>query len=147
VGRAPESCGRATLPAVPAPFRSLDFIYAPSRDVAAERDHLEQVLGARAVFAIEAFGARVAMLELSPEPPALLLADHLEGTRPVLVHRVDDLDQAMAQLVRRGWQRRPTFQIPHGPCCSFDVPGGHRIAIYEATRPGMTERFAGRRDF
>jgi hypothetical protein len=129
------------------PFEQLDFIYMPSRDVAAERDHLVDVLGARLVFAIESHGTRVAMVELSEQPPALLLAGHLNGERPVLVYRVARLRDALDELERRGWPREPSFEIPHGPCCSFVVPGGHRVAIYEAVRPGATEHFAGRRDF
>jgi hypothetical protein len=30
---------------------------------------------------------------------------------------------------------------------SFTAPGGQRVAIYELTRPGVIETFAGRRDF
>jgi hypothetical protein len=129
------------------PFERLDFLYMPSRDVAAEAEHLARVLGGHLVFAIEADGVRVAMVRLSDEPPDLLLADHLEGERPVLVYRVADLDRAIERLEARGWDPAPRFGIPHGPCCAFDVPGGHRIAIYEATRPQATDWFAGRRDF
>ena len=129
------------------PFERLDFLYIPSCDVAGESRHLVDVLGARLVFAIEAHGTRVAMIELSPAPPALLLADHLEGERPILVYRVGDLDGAVDALVERGWRREPRFEIPHGPCCSFELPGGHRIAIYQPVRPNATEHFAGRRDF
>jgi hypothetical protein len=105
------------------------------------------VVGARLVFAIEAMGTRVAMIELSAGPPALLLAGHLDGERSILVYRVPDLDVAVKTLEALGWERRSRLEIPHGPCCSFTVAGGHRIAIYEATRPGATEHFAGRRDF
>jgi catechol 2,3-dioxygenase-like lactoylglutathione lyase family enzyme len=128
-------------------FERLDFLYVPSRDVAAEARYFADVLGARLVFAIEAMGTRVAMLELTDDPPALLLAGHLAGERPVLVYRVADLGAAAARLEGRGWEPRPRFEIPHGPCCSFEAPGGHRIALYERTRPGATEHFAGRRDF
>jgi mannose-6-phosphate isomerase-like protein (cupin superfamily) len=76
----------------------LDFIYFPSRDVAAEMQVFTDGLGAELVFAIEAFGTRVAMVRLSPTPPALLLAGHLAGDRPVLVYRVADLEQAVAEL-------------------------------------------------
>lgn len=38
-------------------------------------------------------------------------------------------------------------EIPHGPCCSFHTPGGHRIALYQRTRPGADRHFDGRRDF
>jgi hypothetical protein len=119
----------------------------PSEDVAADVDYFTGVLGGRLAFAIEAFGARVAMVQLSGDSPDLLLADHLTGERPILVYRVDDLERAMDALEARGWQRQPSFGIPHGPCCSFEGPGGHRLAIYELTRPEVATRFAGRRDF
>jgi hypothetical protein len=129
------------------PFERLDFVYMPSRDVAADAAHFTATFGADLVFAIEAFGARVAMVRLSDEPPDLLLADHLAGEAPVLVYRVANLDEAMAALERRGWEPQPRFGIPHGPCCAFRTPGGQRLAIYQLTRPEVAERFAGRRDF
>jgi hypothetical protein len=130
-----------------APFERLDFIYTPSRDVAAELEHFAAGLGARVVFAIEAFGARVAMLELAETGPRLLLADHLEGERPILVYRVADLDRALARLRERGLEPGPRFGIPHGPCAGVRTPGGHRLALYELTRPEADRHLAGRRDF
>jgi len=62
-------------------FDALEFVCLPSRDVAADLKHFTDQLGAELVFAIEAFGTRVAMVRLSPGPPALLLAGHLEGDR------------------------------------------------------------------
>jgi hypothetical protein len=128
-------------------FRQLDYIYTPSADVASEQHHLEETLGARVIFAVEGMGARVAMLELGTPPPHILLADHLQGDRPVLVFRVDDLDQAIAELRGRGWHEGARLEIPQGPICSFSTPGGQRLAIYQLTRPGVIESFAGRRDF
>jgi hypothetical protein len=125
----------------------LDFIYMPSRDVAADMAYFTSVLGGRLVFAAEGMGTRVAMVELTEDPPRILLAGHLEGDQPVLVYRVDDLGDAMRELEERGWQRAPSFEIPHGPVCSFRTPGGHRIAIYQLVRPEVGEHFAGRRDF
>lgn len=125
----------------------LDFVYMPSADVAADMAYFTSVLGGRLAFAVEGMGTRVAMIELSEAPPRVLLAGHLEGDRPVLVYRVADLASAMAELEARGWQREPTFEIPHGPVCSFRTPGGHRIAIYQLVRPEAEEHFAGRRDF
>jgi hypothetical protein len=55
-------------------------------------------MGAELVFAIEAFGTRVAMARLAPDSPPVLLAGHLEGDQPVPVYRVADLDQATAEL-------------------------------------------------
>ena len=130
-----------------APFEQLDFLYVPSGDVAADLAHFADVLGGRVVFAIDAMGARVAAVELAENSPLVLLTDHLEGERPILVYRVADLPAALAGLEARGWRREHTFEIPHGPCCSFRTPGGHRIALYQLTRPGATAHFQGRRDF
>jgi hypothetical protein len=129
------------------PFGQLDFVYMPSRDVAADLEELTSRVEAQPVFAIEAFGARVAMVALGEGPPNLLLADHLDGERPIFVYRVADLDEAMAELESNGVDPGPRFGIPHGPCCTFGTAGGHRIALYERTRPEADERFAGRRDF
>jgi hypothetical protein len=131
----------------PAPFEALDFIYMPSRDTAADLRRFSMQLGARAVFAIEAFDSRVAMVELSDGPPAILLADHLEGEQPVLVFRVADLDGAVAELERRGARPGSRFGIPHGPICSLELQGGQRIAIYERTRPQADDHLRGRMDF
>ena len=129
------------------PFDQLDFLYMPSSDVAADIDYFTTVIGARLVFAIEAFGTRVAMIQLSDGPPDLLLAEHLSGERPFLVYRVASLDAAIEYLQSRGWEPEPRFGIPHGPCCSVHTPGGHRLAFYELTRPEAATRLAGRRDF
>ena len=129
------------------PFESLDFVYMPSIDVKQDVEYFTGVLGAELVFAIEAFGTRVAMVRLSAEPPRLLFAGHLEGERPILVYRVADLDQAIESLAARGWEPGPRFGIPHGPCCEVTTPAGHRLAIYELTRPGADERLGGRLDF
>jgi hypothetical protein len=132
---------------VASPFEQLDFVYMPSKNVAADLAYFTDVLGGRLIFAVEGMGARVAMVGLSPEPPQILLADHLEGERPVLVYRVADLAGALDDLESRGWQRQRSFEIPHGPVCSFEAPGGQRIAVYQRSRPEVMEHFAGRRDF
>jgi hypothetical protein len=125
-------------------FTSLDFVYLPSRDVAAERDHFTQRLGATEIFAIEAFGTRVAMLELAGSTPTLLLAGHLDGDRPVLVFRVDDLERTLESLAVEVAAR---FGIPHGSGAELVLPGPQRIALYELTRPEAADRLRGRRDF
>jgi glyoxalase/bleomycin resistance protein/dioxygenase superfamily protein len=128
-------------------FQSLDFVYMPSSDVAADMAYFTDVLGGRLIFAVEGMGTRVAMVELTEGQPRVLLAGHLEGDQPVLVYRVADLEQAMQELAARGWQRESTFEIPHGPVCPFRTPGGHRLAIYQLVRPEVGEHFEGRRDF
>lgn len=128
-------------------FEQLDYVYMPSRDVAADAAYFTDVLGGRLVFAIEGMGTRVAMIELTEDPPRILLAGHLEGDRPVLVYRVDDLRAATAELEERGWVRGHSLEIPQGPVCSFSAVGGQRLAIYQLTRPGVEASFAGRHDF
>lgn len=128
-------------------FDHLDYVYMPSADVAADLAYFSDVLGGRVVFAIEGMGTRVAMVELTPDPPRILLAGHLDGDVPVLVYRVADLAAAMAELEARGWVAGHTLEIPQGPVCSFTAPGGQRLAVYELSRPGVEAGFAGRRDF
>ncbi|MDP8956617.1 MAG: hypothetical protein M3N24_06640 [Actinomycetota bacterium] len=128
-------------------FEQLDFVYTASEDVAAEMAYVEDVLGAEVLFAIEGMGTRVAALRLTEQPPLLLLADHVEGERPILVYRVHDLPETTAALEGRGWKQGTTLEIPHGPCSSFTTPGGHRFAVYQLTRPEAANHFLGRRDF
>jgi hypothetical protein len=128
-------------------FGQLDYVYMPSRDVAADVAYFTDVLGGRCVFAIDSMGTRVAMIELTEGPPQLLLAGHLEGQTPILVYRVADLAASSEELRGRGWQDDHGLEIPQGPVRSFVAPGGQRLAIYELTRPGVESSFEGRRDF
>jgi hypothetical protein len=130
-----------------APFESLDFLYTPSRDVAADIARFATV-GASVQWAIERFGTRVAMVRLAGGPPHLVLAEHLDGERPILVYRVPSLGEAVERLAADGVDAGPELGFPYGPIHAFTVPGAeHRVAIYELTRPGAEEMLAGRRDF
>lgn len=130
-----------------APFERLDYLYTPSRDVQADMRFFVDVLGGRLGFAVEGMGTRVAMVVLASGPPHLLLADHLDGDRPVLVYRVRDLRKATAELKKRGLKKHHEVELPMGPASSFVTKGGHRIALYELSRPGVLEHFMGRQDF
>jgi hypothetical protein len=129
------------------PFDQLDYLYTPVTDVAAETRYFLTVLGAELVFAIEDGGTKVAMLRLTQGPPAILLTDHLEGDRPILVYRVPDLAAASDDLRARGWTPDRSLELPPGAATTFGTPGGNRIALYEASRPFVVAGFAGRRDF
>ncbi len=128
-------------------FEQLDYLYTPSRDVAADAEWLTRVAGGNLVFAIEAMGTRVAMVELTAAPPRIVLAGHLDGDRPVHVYRVPDLDAAVDELRSQGLGEGHALEIPMGPVRSYTSPNGHRIAIYELTRPDVLSSFIGRRDF
>jgi catechol 2,3-dioxygenase-like lactoylglutathione lyase family enzyme len=128
-------------------FEQLDYLYVPSRDVAADVAYFTDVLGASLVFAIEGMGTRVALVELTDGPPQIVLAGHLDGERPILVYRVADLEAATAELRVAGSDLGHALEIPQGPVRSFTAPGGQRLALYQLTRPGVVDSFAGRRDF
>lgn len=125
---------------------SLDFLYTPSADVAADLRYLVDVLGAEEVFAIEDGGIRVAMASFGG-PPAILLTDHLEGDRPIHLFAVTDLAAARRDLEARGWSPERSVELPPGPATTFRTPTGIRMAIYAPIRPFVVESFRGRRDF
>jgi hypothetical protein len=126
---------------------SLDYIYAPSSDVAADVRWFADVLGAEPIFAIDADGTRVAMLRLAADGPPVLVTDHLPDERPVFLYRVADLAAAVTALRARGLTPDRTLELPMGPATTFHGPGGIRLAVYEPTRPFVVESFVGRRDF
>ena len=128
-------------------IEALDVLYVPSRDVEADVEFYRDVLGARVVFAIEAMGTRVAEVQIGSEGPRLVLAGHLAGDAPVLLHRVSDLDEALAELGTRGVTLEHRVELPLGPCATFRSPGGQRLGLYQLTRPEVNEHFAGRADF
>ncbi len=126
-------------------FGLLDFVYLPSRDVAADLAHWTQV-GGEVVFAVERFDTRVAMLTLGPGP-GFLLAQHLEGDAPVLVYRVDHLEAAVTDLGAQGLEVGERFEFPYGDAVEVPSPDPQRVAIYERTRPDRGDSLRGRRDF
>jgi hypothetical protein len=129
------------------PFEQLEYLYTPSRNVALDAAYFVKVLGGTLAFAVEGMGARVAMVQLTSGPPHVLLTDHLEGDQPIFVYRVDDLRKAVARLKKQGLKGGRQLELPMGPCSSFVTSQGHRIALYEASRPGVLEHFMGRKDF
>ncbi len=127
-------------------LRSLDFVYCPSDDAAADLAHWTERIGAPVVFAVERFGTRVACVEPG-DGPAVLFAEHLEGDRPVLLYRVADLVAATASLRERGVEVDDQFQFPFGDGAELRNPGPQRVAIYEQTMGERGESLRGRRDF
>ena len=130
-----------------APFESLDFLYTPSRDVASDLTDLVETLGARVVFAIDDGGIRAAMLELTEGPPNILLTDHVDGERPIMVFRVADHRATVDQLRSGGWT-----SLGHSRSRRARAPrSGRRAACgsrsTSSIRPQVLEHFAGRRDF
>jgi hypothetical protein len=77
-----------------------------------EAQYFVDTLGDRLGFAVEGMGARVALVELANGPPHLLLADHLDGDRPILVYRVEDLGKATAELRKRDVKKLHAVELP-----------------------------------
>ena len=115
--------------------------------MAKDATYFTEVLGGKLAFAVEGMGARVAMIELAGGPPHVLLTDHLDSDRTIYIYRVKNLDRAVVALKKRGLKKESRLEIPMGPCSSFVTPGGQRIALYEAARPGVLQHFLGRKDF
>ena len=90
-------------------------------------------------------GTTVACVRVSPDGPALLLSGHLEGPSPILVYRVDDYAESLTALRAAGATDVHELEIPQGPCASVRLHD-LRLAVYELTRPGVIETFAGRVD-
>jgi hypothetical protein len=126
---------------------TLDYVYAPSLDVAADVRWLSDLLGAEVVFAIESEGTRVAMLRIGPGTTPVLVADHLHDQRPIFLYRVESLEAASERMAHDGLTGGRRVDLPPGPALVFDAPGGLRLAIYEASRPAVVESWAGTRDF
>lgn len=96
------------------PFERLDFLYTPSTDVPRDLKYFTEVLGGRAVFAIDAMGTKVAAVDLTEGPPLVLLTDHVEGERPILVYRVGSLATALEDLTGRGGSERARSRSRRG---------------------------------
>lgn len=127
-------------------FGSLDYLYMPSRDVAADTRYFTDVLGGECLFAIDDDGTRVAMIGLGAAPPHILLTDHLETEEPILIYVVDDLAVRRDELRAKGVVGR-SLELPVGPAFSFTAPGMQRVAVYQPTRAEVLRGFVGRHDF
>lgn len=126
---------------------SLDFLYTPSADVAADVQWFTEVLGAELIFAIDSGGTRVAMLRLGTDAPPVLVTNHPPDDRPIFLYRVASLSDASKRLAERGWRPDRTVELPMGPATTFHAPGGLRLAIYEPSRPFVLDSMAGQCDF
>lgn len=93
------------------------------------------------------FDTRVGMVRIAADVPELVLAEHLAGDAPVLLYRVADLDETIAELERRGAKLSKRFEFPYGFGAEVLGPGPQRLAVYERSRADRGDSLAGRRDF
>jgi Glyoxalase/Bleomycin resistance protein/Dioxygenase superfamily len=122
------------------PFKRLAYVYVGTSDFDADLDYYENKLGAKLLWNLKAFGARVAAFDLCGEP-YLLLADHVKAPSKRLIYEVDDLGAAARELKRRGWEPDGgRFEIPDGPCIRFKDASANEYAILQMTRPHILEK-------
>jgi len=126
------------------PLGSLDFIDCPSADAATDLAHWSG--RADAVFAVERFDTGVACVEPGAAP-AVLFAEHLEGDRPILLYRVEDLASAVEELRAHEVEVGERFEFPYGEGAELRNPGPQRVAVYERSRPDRGDSLRCRRDF
>jgi catechol 2,3-dioxygenase-like lactoylglutathione lyase family enzyme len=129
------------------PFESLDYLYLSAPDLDAAIDFYSRALGGELLWRIHEGSTRVAAIRLTASDPVVVLADHLAPAHDVFVYRVADLDAAQRALEDRGWSHDvESVELPQGPCRIVRDQAGHRIGIYERTRPWFDARLAGRVD-
>ena len=119
----------------PTLFASLDFVYTPTPDVDAAVEWYVEVLGAELAWKVRAMGTTVAALRVAGSGPLVLLAGHLRGDTPVLVHRVDDYAATTPDAFRAAGVELHELEIPHGPCAVFVAEGGQRFSVYDSLVP------------
>lgn len=123
------------------PLGRLEYLYVGSKDVGADVKFYRDVLGARVVFDLTGFGARVAAVEMFERPPLVLLADHRKAGTVLPIFVVPSLAEAERELTSRGWgPKGESFEVPDGPCIVFEDSSGNEYAMLEQTRPRALEQ-------
>jgi hypothetical protein len=121
------------------PFRRLVYVYVGTSNFDGDLDYYGNKLGAKLLWNLKAFGARVAAFDLCGEP-YLLLADHVKAPSKRLIYEVENLVDAAKELEGRGWKPDGgSFEIPDGPCMNFRDESGNEYAILQMSRPHILE--------
>jgi hypothetical protein len=116
-------------------FEALDYLYLPAPEIEAAIAFYTQTLGGELLWRVRHEDTWVAAVRLAPGAPLVVLANHLEPGRGLLVYRARSLDETRRMLARQGWSvEGEPFELPHGPCLVFRDPGEQRLAAYERVR-------------
>jgi len=117
------------------PLGRLKYLYIGSSDVGRDVAWYRDTLGARIAWDFEAFGTRVAAVEVA-EGPLVLLAGHREAGTVLPCWAVDDLEAAVGTLRARGWKPdEGPFGLPDGDAYLFHDPSGNGLVVFGNERP------------
>ena len=86
------SKGKAAVKEGGNPFKRLVYVYIGTSSFDEDLDYYGNKLGAKLLWNLKAFGARVAAFDLCGEP-YLLLADHVKAPSKRLIYEVEDLER------------------------------------------------------
>ena len=118
-----------------APFGTLAYLYLGTADFKRDLAYYRDVLGGELVWDLTGFGAHVAALRIGPGP-LVLLADHRPAPSCIPVYEVENLKETARALKKRGWKPEGgSFEIPNGPCYTFEDPSRNRFAFFQNVRP------------
>jgi predicted enzyme related to lactoylglutathione lyase len=120
---------------MPGPLGLLKYLYVGTGDFAKDFAYYKDTLGARVVWNHEGFGARVAAFDVA-QGPLVLVADHRPAPSCMPVFAVEDLKATVKELKKRGWKPLAgPFEIPDGPCYTFEDASGNPYAVFGNERP------------
>jgi predicted enzyme related to lactoylglutathione lyase len=124
-------------------FKSLDYLYVPAKDIELSISYYTEQLDGKLLWKVHAFETWVAAIQLADRSPQILLASHLAGTAPLPIYQVEQIDESIRSLKKRGWKSDRIVELPNGPCYLFQDPTGVHLAIYENLRPDPDRKFEG----
>jgi predicted enzyme related to lactoylglutathione lyase len=122
------------------PLGKLAYLYIGTADFDRDVAYYRDVLGAKVVWAFNAFDAKVAAFRVC-DGPLFLLADHRPAPSCMPILAVENLEATVEALKRRGWKSDgDRFDLPNGPCYKFTDPSGNPLAIIQNDRPDAMEK-------
>ena len=123
-------------------FDRLDFVYQPSRNVAADLTYYVDTLGAEVVFTVERFDTRVAMLGSATTARTCCSPNTSTATPPCSC-----TGSTTSPPHGNGSPPPSRSSCPFGDGLILASPAPQRIAVDERTQADRGASLTGRRDF
>jgi hypothetical protein len=84
-------------------FQSLHFMYVPATDIQGSVNYYTNVLDGEILWKAHAFRVWGARIKTSDIGPHILLVDHIKPQDPILIYRVENIDDVADGLQSRSW--------------------------------------------